>query len=71
MSSSFMMSPLRPQVNNGGATDAKAQLTILAMAVAYNSLYLGACKRQMMSVTVPAHKSQYLKYKSFQKEGIM
>lgn len=55
-----MMNPLCPQVNNSGGKDANAQLTILAMAVTYNSVSLGTCKRQTTTVTVAAKKGQYL-----------
>ncbi|XP_040894494.1 protein-glutamine gamma-glutamyltransferase 2 [Toxotes jaculatrix] len=44
------------EVKNEGSTDASAQLTILAMAVTYNSFHRGECRRQTTSVTVPAHK---------------
>ncbi|CAJ1057455.1 protein-glutamine gamma-glutamyltransferase 2 [Xyrichtys novacula] len=44
------------EVKNEGATDAHAQLTMLAMAVTYNSLHRGECQRQTTSVTVPPHK---------------
>uniref|UniRef100_A0A8C4EUV9 protein-glutamine gamma-glutamyltransferase n=1 Tax=Dicentrarchus labrax TaxID=13489 RepID=A0A8C4EUV9_DICLA len=44
------------EVENTGVTDAHAQLTMLAIAVTYNSLHRGECQRQTISVTVPAHK---------------
>ena len=50
------MNPICPQVKNEGGRGAHAQLTMLAMAVTYNSLHLGECQRQTISVTVPAHK---------------
>ncbi|KAG7244880.1 hypothetical protein INR49_026544, partial [Caranx melampygus] len=34
------------EVKNGGSKDTNARLTILAMAVTYNSIGLGTCKRQ-------------------------
>ncbi|XP_049929278.1 protein-glutamine gamma-glutamyltransferase 2 isoform X1 [Epinephelus moara] len=43
------------EVKNEGDRDADAQLTMLAMAVTYNSLRGGECQRQTISVTVPAH----------------
>uniref|UniRef100_A0A8D3D902 protein-glutamine gamma-glutamyltransferase n=1 Tax=Scophthalmus maximus TaxID=52904 RepID=A0A8D3D902_SCOMX len=45
------------EVHNGGSKDAIAQLTILAMAVTYNSFTRGECQRQATSVTVPGHKT--------------
>ncbi|XP_041795418.1 protein-glutamine gamma-glutamyltransferase 2 [Chelmon rostratus] len=45
------------EVKNEGGTDVHAQLTMLAMAVTYNSLHRGECQRQTISVTVPAHKA--------------
>ncbi|XP_044211352.1 protein-glutamine gamma-glutamyltransferase 2 [Thunnus albacares] len=45
------------EVKNDGEKDAHAQLTMLAMAVTYNSLHRGECQRQTTSVTVPAHKA--------------
>ncbi|CAN9498694.1 unnamed protein product [Ophioblennius macclurei] len=44
------------RIKNEGATDAHAQLTLLAEAVTYNSLHRGECQRQKLRVTVPAHK---------------
>uniref|UniRef100_UPI0037E7FB4A protein-glutamine gamma-glutamyltransferase 2-like n=1 Tax=Semicossyphus pulcher TaxID=241346 RepID=UPI0037E7FB4A len=44
------------EVKNEGSRDAHAQLTMLAMAVTYNSLHRGECQRQTASVTVQAHK---------------
>ncbi|KAM7413886.1 hypothetical protein PAMA_018944 [Pampus argenteus] len=44
------------EVKNDGDNDAHAQLTILAIAVTYNSLHQGECQRQANSVTVSAHK---------------
>ncbi|XP_070763170.1 protein-glutamine gamma-glutamyltransferase 2-like [Enoplosus armatus] len=44
------------EVKNEGGRDAHVQLTMLAMAVTYNSLHRGECQRQTTSVTVPAHK---------------
>ncbi|XP_038561658.1 protein-glutamine gamma-glutamyltransferase 2 [Micropterus salmoides] len=45
------------KVRNEGGRDTHAQLTMVAMAVTYNSLHLEECKRQTVSVTVPAHKA--------------
>ncbi|KAK5867820.1 hypothetical protein PBY51_012280 [Eleginops maclovinus] len=45
------------EVKNEEAREAHAQLTILVTAVTYSSLHQGECKRQTMSVTVPAHKA--------------
>ncbi|XP_069033497.1 protein-glutamine gamma-glutamyltransferase 2 [Embiotoca jacksoni] len=45
------------EVKNEGGKDARAQLTVLASAVTYNSLHRGACQRQTITVTVPAHKA--------------
>uniref|UniRef100_A0A8D0D1U1 protein-glutamine gamma-glutamyltransferase n=1 Tax=Sander lucioperca TaxID=283035 RepID=A0A8D0D1U1_SANLU len=44
-------------VKNEGSRDAHAKLTMLVMAVTYNSLHRGECQRQTISVTVPAHKA--------------
>lgn len=46
------------QVRNDGGRDAYAQLTVLILAVTYNSLHRGECQRQTLSVTVPAHSGQ-------------
>ncbi|XP_033491232.2 protein-glutamine gamma-glutamyltransferase 2 [Epinephelus lanceolatus] len=43
------------EVKNEGDRDAHAQLTVLVMAVTYNSHHRGECERQTISVTVPAH----------------
>lgn len=43
------------EVRNDGGRDAYAQLTVLILAVTYNSLHRGECQRQTLSVTVPAH----------------
>ena len=48
------------QVKNEGGEDAHVQLTVLAVAVTYNSLHRGECQRQMINVTVPAHQGQHL-----------
>ncbi|XP_029289120.1 protein-glutamine gamma-glutamyltransferase 2-like [Cottoperca gobio] len=45
------------EVMNEGDGDAHAQLTMLVMAVTYNSLHQRECMRQTISVTVPAHKA--------------
>ncbi|XP_059190792.1 protein-glutamine gamma-glutamyltransferase 2 [Centropristis striata] len=45
------------EVENEGSSDAHAQLTMLVMAVTYNSLHRGECQRKTISVTVPAHKA--------------
>uniref|UniRef100_A0A3Q3J387 protein-glutamine gamma-glutamyltransferase n=1 Tax=Monopterus albus TaxID=43700 RepID=A0A3Q3J387_MONAL len=45
------------EVKNDGAKNATAELTMLAMAVTYNSLHQGECHRQTHSVTVPAHQT--------------
>ncbi|KAM4573912.1 protein-glutamine gamma-glutamyltransferase 2-like [Odontesthes bonariensis] len=45
------------EVKNEGGGDAHVQLTVLAMAVTYNSLHRGECQRQMINVTVPAHQA--------------
>lgn len=58
---SVMMNPFCPQVKNEGGRDIQAQLTLLALAVTYNSLHRGECQRRTISVTVPAHKGQELK----------
>lgn len=53
-SSSRVCFPL--QIRNEGDQAARAQLTMLAMAVTYNSLHRGECQRKTISVSVPAHK---------------
>ncbi|XP_023277099.1 protein-glutamine gamma-glutamyltransferase 2-like [Seriola lalandi dorsalis] len=45
------------EVKNEGSEDANAELTILAIAVTYNSLNRGECQRQTTSVTVPANQT--------------
>ncbi|XP_034066525.1 protein-glutamine gamma-glutamyltransferase 2 isoform X1 [Gymnodraco acuticeps] len=45
------------EVKNEGAREAHAQLAMVVMAVTYSSLNRGECKRQTISVTVPAHKA--------------
>ncbi|XP_072242848.1 protein-glutamine gamma-glutamyltransferase 2-like [Leuresthes tenuis] len=45
------------EVENEGGEDAQVQLTLLAMAVTYNSLHRGECQRQMINVTVPAQRA--------------
>ncbi|XP_008289213.1 protein-glutamine gamma-glutamyltransferase 2 [Stegastes partitus] len=45
------------EVTNDGGKDATAQLTMLVMAVTYNSLHRGECQRQTTAVTVPAHRA--------------
>uniref|UniRef100_A0A7N8WQJ1 protein-glutamine gamma-glutamyltransferase n=1 Tax=Mastacembelus armatus TaxID=205130 RepID=A0A7N8WQJ1_9TELE len=45
------------EMKNNGSKDADAQLTILAIAVTYNSIHRGECHRQMTRVTVPARKA--------------
>ncbi|XP_049928351.1 protein-glutamine gamma-glutamyltransferase 2-like [Epinephelus moara] len=45
------------EVKNEGDRDAHAQLTVLVMAVTYNSRHRGECERQTISVTVPAHSA--------------
>ncbi|XP_068458585.1 protein-glutamine gamma-glutamyltransferase 2 [Clinocottus analis] len=44
-------------VENEGDREAFAQLTMLVTAVTYNSVHRGECKRQTISVTVPAHEA--------------
>ncbi|KAK2918158.1 hypothetical protein Q8A73_004904 [Channa argus] len=45
------------EIKNEGDKEAKAQLTMLAMAVTYSSVHRGDCNRKMLSVTVPAHQT--------------
>uniref|UniRef100_A0A667Y6E3 protein-glutamine gamma-glutamyltransferase n=1 Tax=Myripristis murdjan TaxID=586833 RepID=A0A667Y6E3_9TELE len=45
------------EVKNDGEQDATAQLTVLCLAVTYNSLHRGECQRRTTSITVPAHKA--------------
>lgn len=45
------------EVKNEGDRDAHAQLTMLVMAVSYNSRHRGECQRQTISVTVPAQSA--------------
>nr|XP_046251220.1 protein-glutamine gamma-glutamyltransferase 2 [Scatophagus argus] len=45
------------EVKNNGGRDAHARLTVLALAVTYNSLSRGECQRQTISMTVPARKA--------------
>ncbi|KAF3854475.1 hypothetical protein F7725_022530 [Dissostichus mawsoni] len=45
------------EVKNEGAREAQAQLAMVVMAATYSSLNRGECKRQTISVTVPAHKA--------------
>ncbi|XP_070686853.1 protein-glutamine gamma-glutamyltransferase 2 [Pempheris klunzingeri] len=45
------------EVKNKGDRDAHAQLTMLVLAVTYNSLHRGECQRQTISVSVPAHRA--------------
>lgn len=44
------------EVINEGSREADAQLTMLAMAVTYNSLHRGECQKQVTSVKVGPHK---------------
>ncbi|XP_034540612.1 protein-glutamine gamma-glutamyltransferase 2 [Notolabrus celidotus] len=44
------------EVKNEGVREAHAKMTMLAMAVTYNSLHRGECQRQTTNVTVPPHK---------------
>uniref|UniRef100_A0A672FPJ7 protein-glutamine gamma-glutamyltransferase n=1 Tax=Salarias fasciatus TaxID=181472 RepID=A0A672FPJ7_SALFA len=59
------------KIKNEGASDARVQLTLLVEAVTYNSLHRGACQRQRITVTVPAHKVhqevQRVHYKDYAK----
>ncbi|XP_030587901.1 protein-glutamine gamma-glutamyltransferase 2-like [Archocentrus centrarchus] len=59
------------EVENKGDQDAHVQLTVLAMAVTYTSVYRGECQRQMTTVKVPAHKAQkevlHLRYDDYAK----
>ncbi|XP_053175219.1 protein-glutamine gamma-glutamyltransferase 2 [Scomber japonicus] len=45
------------EVKNDGVKDAHAQLTMLALAVTYNSLHRGECQRKAITITVPAHQA--------------
>lgn len=45
------------EVKNDGVKDVQAQLTVLAVALTYNSIYRGECQRQTASVIIPAHKA--------------
>ncbi|XP_041852000.1 protein-glutamine gamma-glutamyltransferase 2-like [Melanotaenia boesemani] len=57
------------EVRNGGDEDAHVKLTVMAVAVTYNSLHRGECQKQSMNVTVPAgqaHKEVLrLRYKDY------
>ncbi|XP_072291815.1 protein-glutamine gamma-glutamyltransferase 2 [Eucyclogobius newberryi] len=44
------------EVKNDGVKDVQAQLTVLALAMTYNSIHQGECQRQKVSVSVHAHK---------------
>ncbi|XP_029378888.1 protein-glutamine gamma-glutamyltransferase 2 [Echeneis naucrates] len=45
------------ELKNEGRKDTKAQLTILATSVTYNSFNLGECQHKITSVTVPAQQT--------------
>ncbi|XP_075938352.1 protein-glutamine gamma-glutamyltransferase 2-like [Anarhichas minor] len=45
------------EVKNEGGREAHGQLTVLITAVTYNSIHRGECKRQTVSVTVPAYQA--------------
>uniref|UniRef100_A0A3P9DJP5 Transglutaminase 2, like n=1 Tax=Maylandia zebra TaxID=106582 RepID=A0A3P9DJP5_9CICH len=53
------------EVKNEGDQDAHVQLTMLATAVTYSSLYRGNCQKQTTTVMVPAHKVLRLRYDDY------
>ncbi|XP_033823458.1 protein-glutamine gamma-glutamyltransferase 2 [Periophthalmus magnuspinnatus] len=44
------------EVRNDGVKDVQAQLTVLAVAMTYNSIHRGECKRQKVNLSLPARK---------------
>lgn len=52
----LIMNPFFLQVKNEGGREVQAQLTVHVSAATYNSIHHGECKRQKVTVTVPAHK---------------
>ncbi|XP_072241446.1 protein-glutamine gamma-glutamyltransferase 2-like [Leuresthes tenuis] len=59
------------KLQNYSYKDVQVQLNMVAMAVTYNSLHRGECKRQMINVTVPAHQAHkevlHLRYEDYAK----
>ncbi|KAK7891938.1 hypothetical protein WMY93_023901 [Mugilogobius chulae] len=44
------------EVKNDDVKEIQAQLTVLALALTYNSIHRGECQRQKINISVPAHK---------------